>query len=339
MTYRGVFFLIAISALTLGGCSSGLGMSGTGSRGQLEALGRGSESTSLATPTGAIFGTLELPSAHAPVPVVLIIAGSGPTDRDGNTPVFASPNNSLRLFAEGLASRGIATLRYDKRGVGASKLAATTEKNLRVATYIEDAAAWIKSLRGDRRFSTVTVAGHSEGSLIGMVAAREARANAYISLEGPGRKAQDIIRSQLQAQLPPALLAESQRILERLEGGLTADSIPEPLSSLFRPTVQPYLISWFRYNPVEEIAKLTVPVMIVHGTTDLQVPVTDAMLLAGAQPHASLRIVEGMNHILKEVVASPTEQRKSYADPSLPIAPQLLDDVTGFVGRVTRRVR
>src|SRR5437763_1110614 len=161
------------------------------------------EEDTLKTPTGDIFGTLELPAAKQPVPVALIIAGSGPTDRNGNTPALPGSNNSLKMLADGLAARGIASLRYDKRGIAASRAAMTTEADLRFNNFIEDAEAWTKQIRADKRFSTITVIGHSEGSLIGMVAAREAGADGYVSLEGAGRKAQDILAEQLKSQLPP----------------------------------------------------------------------------------------------------------------------------------------
>ena len=135
------------------------------------------EEDTLKTSTGDVFGTVELPAAKQPVPVALIIAGSGPTDRNGNTPALPGSNNSLKMLADGLAARGIASLRYDKRGIAASRAAMTTEADLRFNNFIEDAEAWIKQLRADKRFSTITVIGHSEGSLIGMVAAREAGAS------------------------------------------------------------------------------------------------------------------------------------------------------------------
>ncbi len=147
----------------------------------------------LKTPTGGISGTLELPAARTPVPVAFIIAGSGPTDRNGNSPAIPGANNSLKMLADGLAARGIASVRYDKRGIAASRAAMSGEEDLRFNHFIEDAVAWVKQLRADKRFSTVTSIGHSEGSLIGMIAAREAGADAYVSLEGTGRKAADIL--------------------------------------------------------------------------------------------------------------------------------------------------
>jgi alpha-beta hydrolase superfamily lysophospholipase len=82
----------------------------------------------------------------------LIIAGSGPTDRNGNSPAIQGANNSLKYLAEGLAAQGIASVRYDKRGVAESKTAASSESDLRFETYIHDAVLWGKQLRTDKRF-------------------------------------------------------------------------------------------------------------------------------------------------------------------------------------------
>lgn len=289
------------------------------------------EPVTLATPTGEVFGTLELPAARTPVPVVLIIAGSGPTDRDGNNPVLPGSNNSLKMLADGLAARGIASLRYDKRGIAASRAAMTAENDIRFNNFIEDAEAWVGKLRADKRFSTVTIVGHSEGSLIGMVAAREANADAYVSLEGAGRKAQDILLEQIRPQLPPDIFAQSERILDQLSVGTIPDSVPPMLAPLFRRSVMPYLISWFKYDPAHEIAKLAMPVLIVQGTTDIQTSMTDAKALAAANPAARFLAIDGMNHILKAVSGDLQAQVPKYSDPTLPVVPQLLDEVAAFV--------
>jgi pimeloyl-ACP methyl ester carboxylesterase len=289
----------------------------------------------LVTPTGVVNGSLLLPGTRGPVPVVLIIAGSGPTDRNGNTSGLPGQSNSLQLLAQQLATRGIASVRYDKRGVAGSAGGAPNEADLRFDTYVEDAAAWIRQLDADRRFSTVTVLGHSEGSLIGMLAARQAGADAFVSVAGIARRASEILRDQLRPKLPPDLWRENERILVRLEAGQRADSVPPALWSLYRPSVQPYVISWLRYTPTAEIARLSVPVLIVQGTTDVQVGVGEAEALGKARPDADLVIVNGMNHVLKEVPADPARQQASYLDPSLPVVPELAERVAAFVKRTT----
>ena len=299
-------------------------------------LARASASTServvLDTPTGKLFGTLELPATgKAPYPVALIISGSGPTDRDGNTRAIPGTNNSLKYLAEGLAAQGIASLRYDKRGVGESVGAAKAESDLRFDMYIEDAVHWGTRLRGDKRFSSLVVAGHSEGSLIGMVAAQRLGADGYVSIAGAGRRADVVVLEQMKAHLSPELYARTESIFKSLVEGKTTDDVPEGLAALFRPSVQPYVISWLKYDPSKEIAKLTVPVLITQGTHDVQVSVADAKLLAQAKPSAKLLLVEGMNHVLKPAPADPAQQGAAYTDPSIPDSPDFLASVVAFI--------
>jgi pimeloyl-ACP methyl ester carboxylesterase len=293
----------------------------------------------LVTPTGTLYGTIEVPAGGHPIPVVLIIAGSGPTDRDGNSKALPGSNNSLKLLASGLAIHGIATLRYDKRGIAASAGAGRKEEDLRFDDYVHDAAGWIKQLRGDKRFSTVSIAGHSEGSLIGMIAAREAGADGYVSLEGAGRKPSQIIVEQLTPQVTPEMLATSRHLMELIEVGAPPDTttVPPMLNALFRPSVRPYLVSWFKYDPAVEIAKLTIPALIVQGTTDIQTSMKDANALATGYPAGRLLTIEGMNHVLKAAPADRAQQAAAYTDPTLPVVPKLIDAVAAFVKSLKKR--
>jgi hypothetical protein len=286
--------------------------------------------------SGVLSGTLLVPPSPARAPVVLLIAGPGPTDRDGNPIGLPGKSNSLKLLAESLAAEGIATLRYDKRGIGRSRGVGLTESQLRFEMMVEDAAALTSYLRNDEHFSTVTVAGHSEGSLIGMLAARAARADGFISIAGPARRGSDIIRDQLrpQAGMVPGLWDASETILSRLEAGSTVADVPAELTSLYRASVQPYMISWLRYTPSVEISRLSVPVLIVQGNTDIQVPVTEADLLLQARGDARIAVIGGMNHVLKSVPDDTAAQLASYADPTLPIAPDLPAAVATFVTSV-----
>lgn len=293
------------------------------------------EDDTLKTATGDLFGTLVLPAVRTPVPVALIIAGSGPTDRNGNSPALPGKNNSLSMLADALAANGIASLRYDKRGIAASRAAMASENDLRFDNFVDDAAAWARQLRADKRFSTVTIIGHSEGSLIGMIAAKNAGADGFVSLEGAGRKAQDLLIEQLKPNLPPELFSQTERILAALTAGTMPDSVPPVLGALFRPSVQPYLISWFKYDPAVEIGKLDVPVLIVQGATDIQTSMTDANALAAGNKSARLLTIEGMNHILKEVSGDRMAQLPKYGDPSLPVVPKLIDEVVAFIKSVS----
>jgi pimeloyl-ACP methyl ester carboxylesterase len=295
------------------------------------AAGASEQAVTLETPTGKIEGTLMLPSSGNKVPVALIIAGSGPTDRDGNTTIPAGRRDSYKMLAQALADAGIASVRYDKRGVAASLPALRAESELRFDTFVDDATAWTSKLKGDARFSSVTVIGHSEGSLIGMLAAQRANADAFISIAGAAQTVGAIIRKQFAGKLPPALAAENERILALLEHGELAREVPPALSAFYRPSVQPYMISWMRYVPAERIATLKIPSLVVQGDTDIQVSVEEARALKAAKPDAVLVVLPGMNHVLKLVPADMQQQLASYNNPALPLAPQLSKTVIDFM--------
>jgi pimeloyl-ACP methyl ester carboxylesterase len=164
-----------------------------------------------------------------------------------------------------------------------------------------------------------------------MVAAQRLGADGYVSVAGPGRRADAVILGQLKPRLPPALYEQTAAVLKSLVEGKTVADSPPGLEALLRPSVQPYLISWLRYDPPKELAKLTAPVLVAQGTHDFQVGVEDARALAAAKPDARLLLVEGMNHVLKMTPADPNEQVGSYGDPALPVAPKFLAEVVAFV--------
>ncbi len=290
-----------------------------------------SESVRLATPTGTLHGTLDLPGGHGPFPVALIIAGSGPTDRNGNDPSLGLDTNCYELLAQYLARRGIASLRYDKRGAGQDFILALPEDMLRLRTFVSDAVQWGERLRHDPRFSTLTVIGDSEGSLIGMMAARIIPATGFVSISGAGEPASDLLLNQLKGKLPGPLYHTTQVIIAQLKAGHLVAHVPPSLNGLFRLSVQPYLMSWFRYNPTREIAKLRIPVLIVQGERDLQVPVADALALHRANPAAHLVLIPHMNHVMKDVGASEQDNIRTYAEPDLPIDNTLARSVVRFI--------
>lgn len=278
-----------------------------------------------------LHGTLQLPTSKGPFPVVLIIAGSGPTDRDGNSPLLPGKNNGLKMLAEALADCGIASVRYDKRGIGQSVAPGMTEAALKFTFYSDDAAAWVTHLRKDPRFNRVVVAGHSEGALLGTLAARTAGADGLVLIAGAGRPIAVILREQLRGALPANLMAESDSILDQLAQGKTVSNVPAELMMLYRPSVQPYMISWLPIDPAAELAKLTIPVVVIRGTTDAQVARADLLGLAGASKAIRVVEIEGMNHVLKLASGTVQEQMPSYSDPTLPVAPALIDAVVEFV--------
>ena len=252
----------------------------------------------LSTAWGKLSGTLLLPAGTGPWPAALLVAGSGPTDRDGNNPLLPVPIDNLRRLAEALAARGVASLRYDKRGVGASTYPGLREEVLRFEHLVDDAVAWAGLLAADPRISRVSLVGHSEGALVAALAAEDAGAVGVVSVAGVGTRASAVMRGQIRATLPDDLAQPALAALDALDAQQPVPDVPDTLLLLFRPTVQPYLISWFRHDPAEVLGSLELPVLLVHGAADAQVGVEHARQLQAGQPAARLHVVGGMDHLL-----------------------------------------
>ncbi len=280
----------------------------------------------------ALHGTLLVPGHKERPPVILLISGSGPTDRDGNSAQLRGKNNSLKMLAEELAIAGFASVRFDKRGIAESAAAAQAEQDLRFQTYVDDVDAWIKLLLADKRFSSVSLIGHSEGSSIAMLAAqRNTQVSVLVSIAGPAQSASKILRQQLKNRLPPDLAHINETILASLEKGKSYPEVPAPLLALYRPSVQNYLISWFPVVPSEVIAQLTMPIALFQGDHDIQVAVAEAEALKKAQNKAQLFVIPGMNHILKNVPLNDAQQVASYSDPDLLLDQEFLRQLTAFL--------
>ncbi|MEE2848689.1 MAG: alpha/beta hydrolase, partial [Pseudomonadota bacterium] len=260
----------------------------------------GPVSTDIALPAqpAPLHGTLL--TLEAPTAVAVILPGSGPTDRDGNSPMGVAAS-TYRLLAESLAEQGVATLRIDKRGIAASAAAGLDETKLRFEDYAADARAWAAEAASRTDQSCAWLIGHSEGALVARKAVEggDDKVCGLILLAGAGRPAGVVIREQLQAGLPEPLKTQAFAVLSELEAGRTAANTPPALAALFRPSVQPYLISWLPLDPAALLAAYDGPVFIGQGTTDIQVGVVDAQTLAAADPDATLKLWDGINHVLK----------------------------------------
>lgn len=287
----------------------------------------------LETETGNIDGTLLLPKKPKKVPVVILISGSGPTDRNGNNPQMK--NNSLKMLAQSLYEKGIATLRFDKRGVAESTLSMEEEADMRFETYIHDVNSWVYLLAKNPRFSKIFIAGHSEGSLIGMVAAQQCQQVAgFISICGAGYSADEILRKQLQSQLSEDFFIQANAMIDTLKSGKKLNFVPSDFYILFRPSVQPYLISWFRFNPQREIATLKIPTLLIQGGNDIQVEVDNVERLLENLPTAEAVIIPSMNHVLKNCKSRLIkDQLPTYNNPNIPISVTLSDVISGFIHR------
>jgi len=285
----------------------------------------------LETKTGQIVGTLCTPKDFVKGPVGFIIAGSGPTDRDCNN-AFGLKTDAYKILAHKLAAQHIATVRYDKRGLGESKPALKSESDIRFEDFIDDATAWITMLKSDKRFTKIIVMGHSEGSLIGMIAAREGKADEYISIEGPGESIDKMLKTQLSAQ-PKAIQDSVFPIIDSLKAGKMVTHIEPMLYALFKPSLQPFIISFMQYDPAVEISKLTIPVLIIQGTNDVQVTVDDAKKLSAADKNAKLVLLTNMNHIFRVVEGDRQANVATYSMPNLPIDPELVTAIADFINK------
>jgi len=275
-------------------------------------------------------GTLYIPENSKKTNLVILIAGSGPTDRDGNQPMVK--NNSLKLLAEGLAKNGISVYSYDKRFFTMMDDENFDESSLDFNHFIDDAAEVISFFKKNKKYKKIIVAGHSEGSLVGIVACQKAKADGFVSISGAGNPIDKVMEFQVE-QNAPFLLEETKSILSELKKGNKVEVKNPMLLSLFRESVQPFMISWVKYNPKTEIQKLKIPVMITNGTSDLQVTVSEAEILQKGQPKSTYLIVENMNHVIKKV-ADISENQKSYTDPNMPVATELIDGISDFVKKI-----
>ncbi len=284
---------------------------------------------SLPSEPAPLHGTLLAPSETRAA--ALIIAGSGPTDRDGNSPLGVSAS-SYRLLAEGLAAHGVATVRTDKRGVAASASSLISETGLTFTDYADDARAWAAETARLTGQPCAWLIGHSEGALVALVAASEddAAICGLVLLSGAGRPIGAVLREQL-ASAPEPLLGQALAILAELEAGRTVAEVPPQLAALFRPSVQPYMISWLPLDPAELLSGYDGPVMIGQGTTDIQVGVDDARALGARRASARLVLWDGVNHLLKTAPADRAANAATYSNPDLPLAPGVVEDIAGFI--------
>lgn len=272
-------------------------------------------------------GSLYTPEIPEQTDLVILIAGSGPTDRDGNQPILK--NNSLKFLAQELAENQISVFSYDKRIFGLMKQNNLKEEELSFNDFIEDAILVAEFFVKQQKYKSITIAGHSEGSLIGMIASQKANVDKFISIAGAGNTIDKVIEYQIEKN-SPFLLKQSQEILSELKKGNIVEVQNPMLQGVFRKSAQPYMISWLKYDPKTEIQKLKIPILITNGTSDLQIPVSEAEILKEASPNAKFCIIEQMNHVLK-TITDDIQNMQSYGNPNLPINATLVKEITAFV--------
>lgn len=286
-------------------------------------------------PQGPIAGTLLDPGGKGPA--IVIIPGSGPTDRDGNNSLGVK-GAPYRMLAEALAARGIATLRADKRGLFASKAALADPSAVTIADYASDAHAWAKLVAGRTGRRCIWLLGHSEGGVIALQAAQDSTDLCGIVLmASPGRPLAAAMREQFKAGPAFApILGAALGVLDSLEAGRKVDpaTMPWRLQLIFPASTQPFVIDLFAHDPARLAASVRLPKLILQGERDIQISIADAQALAAAAPDAKLMLLPGVNHVLKLVASDDRAANvATYRDPTLPIAPSVVDAVADFVTR------
>lgn len=256
--------------------------------------------------------------------LTIIIAGSGPTDRNGNQPNME--NNSLLMLAQGISQESD-VFTFDKRIFAMMKTGNIKEEELKFTDFSNDVVDIINYFKTQKKYKKIIIAGHSEGSTIGLLAMNHA--DAIISIAGAGKPIDEILKEQINKQMP-ALNKEVAEIFNELKNEKTVEVKNPNLQMLFRPSVQPYMISWIKINPSELMKKIDKPILIINGTKDIQVSVEDAKLLHQSNPKSQLKIIENMNHVLKKIEKE-EDNMASYRSKDFKIHEEILVTVNKFL--------
>jgi hypothetical protein len=272
-----------------------------------------------------IDGTLLKPNEESST-LAIIIADSGPIDRDGNQDFQKTSN--LKKLAVALTNNGIATFRFDKRIVKQIRKG-SLDPNIKFEHFVNDASDVIDYFRKQNKYKKIYVIGHSQGSLIGMMASKN-KAEGFISLAADGKSIDAVILEQVELTAP-MFAEDTKRIINVLKDGKTTTKYPRALSSMFDLSVQPFMASWMKYIPKEEIKKLEIPVLIINGTKDLQVSINEAKLLEEAAKDSELKLIDKMNHVLFIIEGDDQENAKSYNDHSGKVSEELINSIVSFI--------
>jgi pimeloyl-ACP methyl ester carboxylesterase len=275
---------------------------------------------------GAIDAILTTPPDVERPPVVLLIAGSGSTDHDGNGPQVKPA--TLKKLSEQLVARKIATLRYDKRGAGGWKPEYGRPEDFRFKDFVEDSVALVNYLRSSGKFSQVILAGHSEGGLVAILTARRVPIDRLVLLATAARRQGDLVKAQLEKKLTPDKLQPIVKAIDAMMAGQIVD--PPPQGLLIAPSMQPGIASAFVEDPIDPLKQIDRPTLIVGGGRDLQVARLDFIALSAASPLAKTAWLPDMNHVLVDVTDE-EDNMAAYNQPERPLDTGLVDSVVNFV--------
>ncbi|AKF85217.1 hypothetical protein MFUL124B02_10540 [Myxococcus fulvus 124B02] len=269
-------------------------------------------------------GTLTVPAGTGPFPGVILVHGSGPHDRDETV----GPNKPFKDLAEGLSSRGIAVLRYDKRTkVYAQQSAAGISMDDEV---VVDAVAAVETLkaRADIDPKHIFVVGHSLGALLAPeIAVRAAPVAGAVLLAPPGRAPWDIILAQLRyLEQPPELIASIEKDVELLKAGTLGDK-----KLLGAPAA--YWRDWASRDGVAMATKLARPPLILRGERDYQVTEEDVAVWKKGLPRAEVVTIPGANHLFIQGTGKP--HPAEYQTPGN-VDARVIDTLSAFIRTSSR---
>lgn len=279
---------------------------------------------------GAIDAVLTMPQGADRPPVALLIAGSGSIDRDGNGPQLKPA--TLKKLAEQLAAHGIASLRYDKRGAKGWKPQFGKPEDFRFKDYVDDAASLVEFLRG--KFARVVVVGHSEGGLVAILTARRVPVDRVVLLVTSARRQGDLLKAQLEKKLAPDKYEAVAKAIDSIMAGQIVDPPPEGLPIL--PAMQPSIASVFTVDPIDPLKEIIVPILIVGGGRDRQLPRLDLVALSAAASASKTFWLPDMNHMLVDVTDD-DDDLKSYNDAARPLDPDMIEGVSTFIAGAVPR--
>ncbi len=275
-----------------------------------------------------IEGSLVTPYSDQEVPLLIFVMDAGAINRDGNDRM--SKNDTFKKLSYELAKKGIASYSYDKRLFKMDGLG-IREHEISIDHFIEDAKSVISYFKKNKNYTKIIILGHGQGSLIGMLAAKN-NADGFISIAGNGQSIDQVIVEQISKQAPGLDKSASIAFKQLRENG-RATSYEPALESIFRYDLQPFMKSWVKYDPSQEISKLEMPILILHGDKDIQVEVAQAEKLKESAPQAELMIINNMNHILREIKEGRLENQKSYNESWRKIMPEVLSSIANFVNQ------
>lgn len=272
-------------------------------------------------------GTLTYNADLKSQPLIIFIHGSGNVDRNGNQGMMAKANY-IKMLNDSLVSKDIAFFRFDKRTATISNMRFIMS-NMTFEGFVDDVNTIINTFKDDNRFSSITLVGHSQGSLIAMLV-DHTYVDKYISLAGPSNSIDQTLVEQIRFQNGDDMASKVESHFKELYEKGHIENVDPMLMSIFNKPTQPFILSWMKYNPSEEIKSVKLPILILNGSKDLQVPKRDAETLHAANPNSKLVIIENMNHVLKSIEKD-EDNITSYMSPDFPLSEELIQVIETFI--------